>query len=380
MERMSAAEGSSSPGNEFPLVSIGLPVYNGERYLRDALPRLISQDYPNFELIVSDNASTDNTAEICKEYSAVESRIRYIRQETNLGAIRNFNKVFELSSGKYFMWAAYDDWWDSSYVSKCVARLEQHPEAIICGSYFRILDENGNEIKHRGQYFVEATSTGRASRISRLLRFSNPAFSMYSLIRSEGLRDTPKLRGCWGGDLIMISELCLRGTIITIPEYLFGYRVFANKSFRQIVNTLDPANKDRSLLVLWKELYVEVLKAIYAFPMSRFEKFRVLAAAALTLTTHWGSWITMSLNDNARKYLQPAIENRAKGNRKLMIYYGILSLVHNPLFLFSLGPWAIIGEGIIGPQRAAWGRRKFRSFFPRSDQTATDPNKAAHLN
>ena len=178
----------------------------------------------------------------------------------------------------------------------------------------------------------------------------------------------------------MISELCLRGTIITIPEYLFGYRVFANKSFRQIVNTLDPANKDRSLLVLWKELYVEVLKAIYAFPMGRFEKFRVLAAAALTLTTHWGSWITMSLNDNARKYLQPAIENRAKGNRKLMIYYGILSLVHNPLFLFSLGPWAIIGEGIIGPQRAAWGRRKFRSFFPRSDQTATDPNKAAHLN
>ena len=92
-----------------PLVSIGLPVYNGDTSLRAALDCLLAQDYPNIELIISDNASTDTTPKICEEYSQNENRIKYFRSKENHGAIWNFNRVFELSAGKYFMWAAYDD-------------------------------------------------------------------------------------------------------------------------------------------------------------------------------------------------------------------------------------------------------------------------------
>lgn len=106
-----------------PLVSIGMPVYNGERYIRQALDSLLAQDYANFELIISDNVSTDGTQGICLEYAARDERIRYYRNETNLGALRNFNRVFELSSGKYFMWAAHDDVWNPAYVQEVLALL-----------------------------------------------------------------------------------------------------------------------------------------------------------------------------------------------------------------------------------------------------------------
>jgi glycosyltransferase involved in cell wall biosynthesis len=108
-----------------PLVSIGMPVYNGEKYIRQALDSLLAQDYGHFELIISDNASTDGTAEICREYVAKDDRIRYCRNETNLGAVRNFNRVFELSSGKYFMWAATDNMLSSIFISCCFSLLQQ---------------------------------------------------------------------------------------------------------------------------------------------------------------------------------------------------------------------------------------------------------------
>src|SRR5687768_11933299 len=97
-----------------PLVTIGLPVFNGEKYLRNALNDLLAQDCRDFELVICDNGSTDSTPKICAEYAAKDSRIRIERSEQNLGAIKNFNKAFELCSGTYFMWAAHDDGWAPS--------------------------------------------------------------------------------------------------------------------------------------------------------------------------------------------------------------------------------------------------------------------------
>jgi glycosyltransferase involved in cell wall biosynthesis len=364
------AENGQSSSQELPLVTIGLPVFNGARYMRAALDRLLAQDYPNFELIISDNASTDQTAEICLEYGARDSRIRYFRNDTNLGAVRNFNRVFELASGKYFMWAAHDDWWDDSYVRKCVEPLERNPDAVICGSYFKVIDEVGRPAKGSGQYFVEANAASRARRVGQLLWFVNPAFSMYSLIRSEALAKTRMLQSVWGGDLILITELCLIGPILAIPEFLFRYRTYAAKSFKNIATTLDPANKDRAFVVLWKELYIEVLKTVWQHPLGGYERAKVLMAASLTLATHWWTWFKLSLNDHARfKYLLPAVENRDKGNRKLALYYSLRSMLSNPLFLFSFGVWSIVCEAIIGRRRADSARRLFRRFFPRRLET-----------
>src|SRR6266508_180906 len=97
---------------EAPLVSIGMPVFNGQRFIRQALDSLLSMDYPNFELIISDNASTDGTAEICQDYAARDRRIRFYRNAKNEGAFGNFARVLALARGNYFMWAAHDDIWE----------------------------------------------------------------------------------------------------------------------------------------------------------------------------------------------------------------------------------------------------------------------------
>jgi glycosyltransferase involved in cell wall biosynthesis len=116
--------------NDVPLVSIGLPVFNGEDFLRRALDTLLAQTFVNFELIISDNASTDKTEEICKEYAARDSRIRYIRQASNLGGLENFNFVLREAHSRYFMWAAVDDQWDPLFIQSLLRRLENDRTAI----------------------------------------------------------------------------------------------------------------------------------------------------------------------------------------------------------------------------------------------------------
>src|ERR1700726_3052082 len=130
-----------------PLVSIGIPVFNAQRYLREALDSLIAQDYENIELVISENASTDGTAAICREYAARDPRVRYERAEMNQGAVWNFNRVYSLARGTYFMWAAFDDLRAPSYVRRCVERLEAQPSAVLCCTDVRLIDEAGRRIQ-----------------------------------------------------------------------------------------------------------------------------------------------------------------------------------------------------------------------------------------
>src|SRR5919112_5909956 len=102
-----------------PRVTIGLPVYNGERFLEQALDGLLAQTFTDFELIISDNASTDRTPEICQAYAARDSRIRYVRQPENIGAGPNHNILVPMARGEYFKWASHDDLYDPDLVAKC---------------------------------------------------------------------------------------------------------------------------------------------------------------------------------------------------------------------------------------------------------------------
>lgn len=113
------------------LVSIGLPVYNGEKYLRRAIDSLLAQDYEGFELIISDNASTDRTAEICQKYQLKDHRVHYYRNENNMGGAWNFSRVLELASGEFFMWTADDDIWKPEFISSLLTELQNHPEAGV---------------------------------------------------------------------------------------------------------------------------------------------------------------------------------------------------------------------------------------------------------
>jgi Glycosyltransferases involved in cell wall biogenesis len=147
--------------NRKPLVSIGLPTYNGERFIRQSLDSLIEQDYENFELIISDNASTDKTPEICKEYVSKDPRIKYYRNERNLGAMANFKRVFELSSGEFFMFASDHDLWDKTFISRCVEVLTEDPSVVLCFSNNALIDQNGEILETISDEYLDNRNIDR---------------------------------------------------------------------------------------------------------------------------------------------------------------------------------------------------------------------------
>src|SRR5246127_6023313 len=113
-----------------PLVSVGLFVYNGERFIEEALQSILKQTFTDFELIISDNASTDRTGEIVKAYAERDNRIRYYRNEKNIGAGWNARRVYELATGKYFKWATADDFLEPDLLRRCVEILESDPGCV----------------------------------------------------------------------------------------------------------------------------------------------------------------------------------------------------------------------------------------------------------
>jgi glycosyltransferase involved in cell wall biosynthesis len=170
-----------------PLVTIGLPVFNGESYLHRALDSLLAQTFINFELIISDNASTDKTGEICEEYAVRDSRIRYIRQTSNVGGLENFNFVLQEAYGKYFMWAAVDDQWDPQFLQSLLKDLERDPTAIgaFC-PYQLVEDEAGTVIDGVWECDYEHHSA-----FMRMLKFTwyYRDTCIYGLMRRDALNE-----------------------------------------------------------------------------------------------------------------------------------------------------------------------------------------------
>jgi glycosyltransferase involved in cell wall biosynthesis len=215
-----------------PLVSIGVPVYNGEKTIERALDALIAQNYSNLEIIISDNASTDATEEICKRYVQKDSRVSYNRLKKNFGAIWNFIRVFETSTGDYFMWAAADDERELSFVSACIEKLMQNPEAVVCQAQTAAYIEGRQE----RLYVVHANSLeGKTDLIDRYRETlsQNPIMSIYGLFRSSAIRKTHMLENFIGSDIAFVQELSIYGQIVQVPRILFNY--FARKEW----NTLD---------------------------------------------------------------------------------------------------------------------------------------------
>jgi len=130
-----------------PLVSIALPVYNGEKWVEQAISTLIKQSYDNVEIIIADDCSSDNSQEICEQYASKYSQITFIKNETNLGAQGNFKKILNLCSGKYITYASQDDYWDENFISYLVEKLESNNSAVLAGSAVQLLDKNDEKYK-----------------------------------------------------------------------------------------------------------------------------------------------------------------------------------------------------------------------------------------
>lgn len=248
--------------NDKPRVSIGLPVFNGENYLAAALDSLLAQTYSDFELVISDNASTDRTQEICKDYAAKDRRIRYYRNDRNLGAAKNHNRVFELSTGQYFKWAAHDDLCAPEYIERCVEVLDRDPSVVLCHPKTSIIDEHGRYQKDFDD-FLDLRSPSPHERFrDYLFRRASMWSAICGVIRASELRKTSLIRSFMSSDKVLLGELVLRGKIYRLSDCLFYRRYHpeqvwrANPTSKALASWLNPENRGKILLpARWKHFF-----------------------------------------------------------------------------------------------------------------------------
>ena len=237
---------SQPSGSASPLVSIGLPVHNGAHFLRQAIDSILQQDFTDLELIVCDNASTDDTVAIVEEYAAADSRVRCYRNETDLGAAKNFSRVFAIAQGKYFKWAAHDDWISKDFLQKCVNELNAHPESVLCYPAMQVTELNGTERHIRDESLGITDQVHLFRRFHTYIwRYFDPTRPVFGLIRADALRQTGLIRNCPEPDRVLLGELALLGTFREIPEPLFHRRMRTQHYTHNTWTWLDSSNTKR---------------------------------------------------------------------------------------------------------------------------------------
>ena len=274
-----------------PLVSIGLPVYNGAQFLEEALQSLLGQSCADIELIISDNASTDGTAAICARFAAADPRVRYSRLSENIGALPNHNRVFSLATGRYFMWASHDDLFLPNYVEKCVACLEREPSAVLAYSKMAIID-NGGQVQKVMQGPHSADAPRAADRFGEFTQLYSVLEAFYGLIRRDVLAKTMLHLPHPGSDRMLLAELSLHGRFVQIPEYLFKRRFHPGRSTELIPNLrrryawLVPEFKHKRVYPHWGYL-AGYTRAILRSPLTFGEKLSCGIAVLRLIRYTW---------------------------------------------------------------------------------------------
>ncbi len=264
-----------------PRVSIGLPVYNGENFLREACDAILAQTFTDFELIISDNGSTDATEMIGRAYAARDERVRYHRGDRNRGGAWNYNRVFALASGQYFMWHAHDDMIKPQFIECCVEVLDRHPEVINCYANSRIIDEHGTHLRD----YIEGAALSSPSAYERLRHYNRhdrycPLCSIYfGLMRREMLGTIILFQPYVNAEMSLMSELALRGQFYEIPEHLFVHRDHPGISTRRFPTPKErivwwsPTKAGRGGWDGWRMLFARV-RSVTVVPMSPYDRIR----------------------------------------------------------------------------------------------------------
>lgn len=281
---------SPSFNSHRPRVSIGLPVYNGAALLAEALDALLAQTLGDFELVISDNASTDATEEICRTYAQRDRRIRYVRQEVNRGAMWNFNQVFHLSRGEYFKWAAHDDVCKPAFLERCVEVLDHNPEIAWCHTQSRHIDGSGNVLARSQERAISyvlpsagETAPTRAARrpserFQAVILGREGCLDSFGVIRREVLLATPLYLPFFGSEKALMAEIALRGRYAEVPEVLFFARIHEQAaghqqtaaSQQQFVNPL----AGRRWQLARPRMVAAFIRAVRRAPLGRGEQLR----------------------------------------------------------------------------------------------------------
>jgi glycosyltransferase involved in cell wall biosynthesis len=262
-----------------PLVSIGMPIYNEERFLDASLVSLRSQDYPNLEIVVSDNASTDRTMEICERHAAEDSRIRIAHATENRGVNANFERALEMAHGEYFMWAAGHDLWTPNLLSECVALLEDNAEACIAFGSSRWIGAEGEPLPRASGW----TDTRGLTPIARLFTiFWGNMHPIVGLIRTTQLRACLPLVNVTGGDLVLLADLALRGDFVHAPLATWSRREFRvelsyEEKLKRYASTTVGISKSRfQRMFPLLHLPVALMRVVRRSQLLRIDKLAVL--------------------------------------------------------------------------------------------------------
>ena len=274
-----------------PRVSIGMPVYNGAQHLPAALDSLLNQTFGDFEILLSDNASTDQTEEICRAYAAKDRRIRYTRLEQNIGAAGNFNKVFREAGGDYFKWAAHDDVCLPPFLSRCVETLDAAPPtAVLCMPKTTLIDGRGVVIANQDDN-LDLRQPRPATRLARFATaiLASGCHAVFGLIRAESLRRTRLIGPFVGSDVVLLGELALEGELWELPDRLFHSRIHAGcshqiKSMDAYAAWFDPSARRRLTQFVRTRLFVEQMKSISRSKASPLGKLSCATAYGLAWT------------------------------------------------------------------------------------------------
>jgi glycosyltransferase involved in cell wall biosynthesis len=265
--------------SDAPLVTIGLPVYNSKRYVRQSLDSLLAQTYRNFTLIVNDNASTDGTPRILEEYAARDPRVKCFRNETNIGNPRNFNRVFELTTTPYLKWSTADDFWEPTFLERAMEVMERDPTIALCYPKTYIVDAEGGN-RRPVEDRLHLVQPDPADRFIGLLTNIGLAHQHLGVIRTACLRRTHLLGVHVASDVNLLAELTLYGKFYELPERLF-YRRFHKTSGSWKRD--DPAHQAKhyhgtirrdTKMTTWR-CHTRFFSAVAASPLPRRSKLRL---------------------------------------------------------------------------------------------------------
>jgi glycosyltransferase involved in cell wall biosynthesis len=319
-------------------VSIGVPVYNGERYLAEALESLLAQSFKDFEIVISDNASTDATSDIGQAYQSKDQRVRYFRSEQNRGAAWNFNRAFELSTAPLFKWAACDDLHEERFLERCVEVLDRDPSVVLSHTYNKMIDARGVALQydHRHDRFVGgdgrpvpradrnhiAEAAEPEARFRDLLTHMWWCVPSFGVIRRDAFLKTSGHGDYWGADKVFLAELALQGRFCQVPEALFAKRVHDGCSYGKDTEELEEhINTAGSKGLYHFIMFKNYLKIALTADLSPAQRTHCLLSVA-GLTLRGGPWREILHQLSVRhpaKFAEMATRARQRVHRGLQL-------------------------------------------------------------
>lgn len=268
--------------NLLPKVFVGMPVYNGERFIEQAIASIRAQTLRDFVLLIADNASQDGTEAICRGHAADDSRIRYVRHPQNIGAPGNWNYVLDHAQGTYFKWATANDTIAPEMLAKCAAALDARPDAVLAQGRTVLVDEDSGAQQHYSKdlAIVGDRPSQRLLELVRGLALNN---GQSGLIRLDILRKTRKERSYPNGDVALMAELALHGKFDVLPELLLmrkmGATTFARMLTGNALNAFYGGAGKANVRFHAIQLHMDIMRSAIGVPAELSEKARCALVA-----------------------------------------------------------------------------------------------------